>query len=1009
MNRIKKTVAVLAALSLAAAVPCAVSARTIPKASAASASGQYKSGEKTDGFTVRSVTDFDTLDATITVFEHDLSGARVEFIKNDDPNRCFMLGFDTMAANNKGIPHVFEHAVTNGSKKYPSRSLTMALFNRGYLTYGNALTTDRCTLYPIASLSEQQLLKYADYYTDLCFEPLILENEDIFRTEAWRYTLGSTSDDIKVTGTIYSEMSGSYTAARKAITKAFEQLYPGSPSSFDPGGVPSEVLKLTYDEVKDFHEQYYVPSNCVAYLYGDIKDPGAFLKLLDGYFTGFNKKGTAPEPDYESPKEGFSIKKYDHPAAAGSGVEGKTQIVYAIDLGDLSDEELENMHAFISYCNLDSSVVTLRLKTLYPAASFSFAIETDPVSSVLYLKAGNMNENDAQVMQTAVQKIFEDMAGQGLSEKELDNFRKRMETDNALAMEGRDAEVSMVVNCAVFESTGRGELFYAKMCDRFSSMEWFDNATVKHIASTYLKDAKRSAISVVVPRPGLAEENAKKLGTKLAAKKASMSEDELKAMVAETKRLEQSATDDPTEYLEQLNVMSVKDLPDKTDRYEKSDLTDGDRTRKICVHTGNNGINVTKLFLDASGIPQEDLGYLSLYVDLVNGHFVPAGDMSRNDIPEEINSRMAKGQVISLQVSSLGDDYTPYVTIEFMNSPDNDSEAFDLTYTRLFESSFNEPAQILEGIKAVKQTIANNMNAHPELLMRYLSGSPSSGGAYYENTHYIEYYDLLTKLEKTMETDPGSVAAKLSEMGQYIRNRNGAILGYAVDKSMQKDYLKAADAFLNRLGCIERKNAGYEFEKNALPLGVITDSGMVYNGACIEDAGIYGIAEDTPAADLACSIITDRYIKPVVRDRYGAYGCSYRYDHPAALLFTVRDPNIAETMEMYEGLGDAWKEIRTSMSPEDLEAYILQMYSAESVSYGRISDAMDLINETVSGERDGSHAGLSALKRVTVSDLARFDGMFEGLAKEGGRITVGSEEMINSNKESFARIIRPFD
>ena len=39
----------------------------------------------------------------------------------------------------------------------------------------NAQTMDALTQYPVASLSEEQLLSLADFYVDSCFHPMIME------------------------------------------------------------------------------------------------------------------------------------------------------------------------------------------------------------------------------------------------------------------------------------------------------------------------------------------------------------------------------------------------------------------------------------------------------------------------------------------------------------------------------------------------------------------------------------------------------------------------------------------------------------------------------------------------------------------------------------------------------------------------------------------------------------------------------------------------------------------
>ena len=123
-------------------------------------------GDVVCGFEVVEIREFPLIGADCVLFEHQKTGAKLMYIANEDTNRVFDLTFLTRPTDNTGLPHVFEHSTLDGSEKYPSKALFFNLSYQTYNTYMNAFTMDRITSYPIASLSEAQLLKYADYYTD---------------------------------------------------------------------------------------------------------------------------------------------------------------------------------------------------------------------------------------------------------------------------------------------------------------------------------------------------------------------------------------------------------------------------------------------------------------------------------------------------------------------------------------------------------------------------------------------------------------------------------------------------------------------------------------------------------------------------------------------------------------------------------------------------------------------------------------------------------------------------
>ncbi|MBQ6358995.1 MAG: insulinase family protein, partial [Clostridia bacterium] len=155
-------------------------------------------GDVVHGFEVVELRDYPLVDATIVRFTHKQTGAEVYYIANDDTNRAFDLTFFTEPIDNTGLPHVFEHATIQGSEKYPGEQMFFNLSYQTYNTYMNAFTGKWYTSFPLASLSEAQLLKLAEFHTDACFNPVIMENERIYRTEAWRYRLESADAPLTI-------------------------------------------------------------------------------------------------------------------------------------------------------------------------------------------------------------------------------------------------------------------------------------------------------------------------------------------------------------------------------------------------------------------------------------------------------------------------------------------------------------------------------------------------------------------------------------------------------------------------------------------------------------------------------------------------------------------------------------------------------------------------------------------------------------------------------------------
>ncbi|MCR5686729.1 MAG: insulinase family protein [Lachnospiraceae bacterium] len=1004
----------ITALSICAAVLAgsfsgSVRALDIPDAQA------HAAGENICGFTVTGTERSDAYSADVTVLRHDLTGASAVIISNDDPNRYFMLSFNTPVRDNRGCAHVFEHSAANGSVKYPSRSLTAALTGRGYATYANALTEDRCTVYPVASQSEEQLLGLAGYYADLCFEPLILEDEDIFRSEAWNL-MPDADGGLAIGGTIYSEMKTEYTASLSALKKAAAMLHPDSSAAHVAGGIPSEILKLTYEDVVRYHESYYTPERCTAYLYGDIKRPEAFLKLLDRYFTECvsgdgsfdtseihdeNVRDMAADDFLQDEGSGRTYAaKYSFPSYEAAGENG-TQIVYAVDMGDPSDEELMRMYAFRNCCNSGTSLPVMMLKSEFPSASFEFGIEAEPDFTILTLSAHDMAEDDADAFIECAGKVFSYMAENGLPEKDLEAFRRRKLYDYLLAREGSSA--NLLANMALLDSAGRG-IFYIRMQDMYRDMSWFDNDDIKDI-SEKMSVPERSAVSVVVPRRALAELNDRTLSEALAKIRASMSEDEYRKLSEKSERVAAKAADDPAECLDKIGTVDVKDLPEP-DGYEVSDVTE-DGVRRIGVYADAEGICSTRLYINASGLPQELLGYLSLYADLVNGHFVPAGGMNRAEIAGRLDALTFGSAEVSLVVSSEGSSYVPYVLIDLRCTPDDLPDALSIMYSRLFECSFEDVGKILEGAEAIRAAARNNMKSHPENAARYLSlADAENGAAYYEHTHYLEYYGFLTDLLIGKESAE-DVSRSLSQVMGYLKNADGAVLGYAVAAEDEAGYLECAGDFLDRVGRAKRDKCSYSFRKYSYPLAVATGSKNASNFVSA-DAGALGYDNDDAGIDAALSMMRQKYYFPETRGRWGAYTCSYIDSYPGIYVYTSRDPMAAQTLEVFEGSADAWRKIRTSADDVDLNGYIISQHQKETLSEGPLSGAERTIGRIVSGGDAGISERIRELKKLTPAGLSEYDALFDALSERGRMVTFAPQALIEKDEKYYAEIISPF-
>ena len=79
------------------------------------------------------------LNSTGYLLRHRKTGARVALLANDDNNKVFNIGFRTPPADDTGVPHIIEHTVLCGSRKYPPKDPFAELVKGSLNTFLNDL------------------------------------------------------------------------------------------------------------------------------------------------------------------------------------------------------------------------------------------------------------------------------------------------------------------------------------------------------------------------------------------------------------------------------------------------------------------------------------------------------------------------------------------------------------------------------------------------------------------------------------------------------------------------------------------------------------------------------------------------------------------------------------------------------------------------------------------------------------------------------------------------------
>ena len=73
--------------------------------------------------------DIPELKTRAALFRHVKTGAELLSLQNEDENKVFGITFRTPPNDSTGVPHILEHAVLCGSRKYPVKEPFVELLN----------------------------------------------------------------------------------------------------------------------------------------------------------------------------------------------------------------------------------------------------------------------------------------------------------------------------------------------------------------------------------------------------------------------------------------------------------------------------------------------------------------------------------------------------------------------------------------------------------------------------------------------------------------------------------------------------------------------------------------------------------------------------------------------------------------------------------------------------------------------------------------------------------------
>lgn len=366
------------------------------------------------GYTLVKREDCPEQHGTLTVLTHDVSGAAVLLVENDDDNKAFGIGFGTFPSDDTGVFHILEHSVLAGSEKYPVKSPFLQLLKSSMASFLNAMTFPDKTVYPFATPNETDFKNLMDVYLNAVFCPLAMVDKGVFEQEGWH-----RDEDGTVSGVVYNEMQGALATPDAQLQNALSRAkFPDTAYGFVSGGDPASIPALTYEKYVRVYRRHYSADNCCITLYGkmDMAEKLAFLD--EQYLSRMPKSASRPRLTVQDEQVGA---KRNIPYYTEKPEPDEAQCALAWYTGAFSDRERQLGVEILLDALLGTNQASLKAALLEEklGADIDVGFDDSTLQPTLELVLRGATEESAGKFAAAVRKAVDGILEKGIPEELL--------------------------------------------------------------------------------------------------------------------------------------------------------------------------------------------------------------------------------------------------------------------------------------------------------------------------------------------------------------------------------------------------------------------------------------------------------------------------------------------------------------------------------------------------------------------------------------------------------------
>lgn len=946
------------------------------------------------------------------IIRHKKSGARITVISNDDENKVFYIGFRTPPSDSTGVPHIIEHTVLCGSEKYPVKDPFVELVKGSLNTFLNAMTYPEKTIYPVASCNDADFQNLMSVYMDAVLHPNIYKYEEIFKQEGWHYELEDMDAPLTINGVVYNEMKGAFSSPDDVLEREImSSLFPDTTYANVAGGDPDHIPELTYEQYLDFHRKYYHPSNAYIYLYGDMDIVEKLQWMDEEYLSKYDKIDVDSAVEVQKP---FAMPVEiirEYPIASGETEVDNTYLSYNMVIGTILDRKLYQAFDILDYALLSAPGAPLKQALIDAGIGKDIVggYDCGTLQPVFSIVAKNTNLSEKEHFLTVIRETLREQVKNGIDKKAL------LAGINSAQFRFREADYGQLPKGLLYGIQCLDSWLYDDM-QPFMHLEALEiyrflkeqvqTDYYEKLIEKYLLDNPHASVVIAIPKTGLNTVREEALEKKLAAYKASLSEEDKERLIRDTIHLH-AYQEEPSsrEDLEKIPMLHREDLK-KTAAPLNNKVVMSGETKIVHHEMYANGIDYLSLMFDIRDMKPEELPYLGILKAVLG--YVDTANYSYAELANEINIHTGGiGSIIGIYPNVKDADKIAFLyEVKTKVLAEKLSDSMRLIEEILLTSKISDEKRLYEILGELKSRLQAGLSASGHVTALTRAMSYFSRTSYYQDaTNGIACYRVIADYESNFAEKKTELIEKLEELVHRIFTADRLMVSItceqcdflAVEKAVNdlkgKLYVSDADDARRELPSIEfrKRNEGFMDASQVQYVaraGNYMAHGYKYHGAL----------------KILKVIMGYDYLWVNIRVKGGAYGCMNGYMRNGDTYFvSYRDPNLTATNEVYNHITDYVGAFEAD--EHDMTKYII----------GTISDMDIPLNPSAKGARamtaylqELTYEELQKEREqiigATAADIRALKDMLASVLCDEAICVIGNEAVLQENKGMFLHL-----